>query len=225
MLETRKFLVGAAIFTVLLSSGCIQPEVEEKIVCNKPYILVGGECCLDQNGNKICDLDEDEAETTTTIAPVTTTLISSTTTVTVKKEETKPDTCSLQNDSMSRDACYLALAIDTGNRSMCEMIERDITKSLCLEETQVETGGRSTTIEGYVMNKTTSVVIPGIRIVAISKTSGEEEGSTTTNSQGFYSMKVPARDTYLLVLGMGDGEFKKEVYAKKGWTHEIWFRI
>ncbi len=27
-------------------------------VCNSPYILVGTECCLDQNSNKICDADE-----------------------------------------------------------------------------------------------------------------------------------------------------------------------
>lgn len=28
------------------------------VVCNSPYIRVGTECCLDQNDNNICDLDE-----------------------------------------------------------------------------------------------------------------------------------------------------------------------
>src|SRR3989344_692516 len=27
-------------------------------VCNKPYIQVGSECCLDENDNKVCDKDE-----------------------------------------------------------------------------------------------------------------------------------------------------------------------
>ncbi len=29
-----------------------------QIVCNKPYILVGTSCCLDENNNSICDKDE-----------------------------------------------------------------------------------------------------------------------------------------------------------------------
>jgi len=29
-----------------------------KVECNKPYILVGGSCCLDTNNNQICDKDE-----------------------------------------------------------------------------------------------------------------------------------------------------------------------
>lgn len=36
------------------------------VVCNTPYIQVGGSCCLDRNGNKICDNDE-----TPVSAPVT----------------------------------------------------------------------------------------------------------------------------------------------------------
>lgn len=29
-----------------------------EFVCNKPYIQVGSECCLDKNGDKVCDKDE-----------------------------------------------------------------------------------------------------------------------------------------------------------------------
>ena len=42
---------------MLLISGCPQ-----QITCNKPYILVGTECCLDQNDNGICDRDESQTE-------------------------------------------------------------------------------------------------------------------------------------------------------------------
>jgi len=42
---------------ILFLVGCnVQP------VCNDPYILVGVECCLDENGNNICDIDEDLEE-------------------------------------------------------------------------------------------------------------------------------------------------------------------
>ncbi len=30
----------------------------QQVTCNKPYILVGTSCCLDQNDNSICDSDE-----------------------------------------------------------------------------------------------------------------------------------------------------------------------
>ncbi len=54
----KKLVVVALL---LLVCGCIG---EEKIVCNKPYIHVGSNCCLDINDNMICDIDE---ATTTTI--------------------------------------------------------------------------------------------------------------------------------------------------------------
>jgi len=48
---------------VIFISGCIQQEV----TCNPPYIKVGTTCCLDQNNNKICDIDEQQ-----TLQPQTT---------------------------------------------------------------------------------------------------------------------------------------------------------
>jgi len=48
-------LWAGIVITILLISGCIE---EEKFVCEKPYIQVGKECCLDENDNKICDKDE-----------------------------------------------------------------------------------------------------------------------------------------------------------------------
>lgn len=44
-----------------------------QIVCNSPYILVGTECCLDQNHNGICDKDEASTSTTTNNPTVVTT--------------------------------------------------------------------------------------------------------------------------------------------------------
>lgn len=50
-------LVVLGILLVSGISGCIQ--------CNKPYIQVGSECCLDTNDNSICDRDEVQNESKT----------------------------------------------------------------------------------------------------------------------------------------------------------------
>ncbi len=42
----------------------------EPIVCDPPYMRFGMGCCLDTNGNSICDDDETPAETTTTLTDI-----------------------------------------------------------------------------------------------------------------------------------------------------------
>jgi len=58
---------------------------ETKELCPSPYIQVGSECCLDRDGNGICDKDETTAtmaaETTSTAVVETTTREAVTTTV------------------------------------------------------------------------------------------------------------------------------------------------
>ncbi len=55
------------VFSLILFAGCNSGPV-----CKKPYILVGNDCCLDQNDNGVCDSDE---ITTTTLPTITTTTI------------------------------------------------------------------------------------------------------------------------------------------------------
>tara|TARA_Y100000310_G_C20680163_1_gene815466 strand:+ start:1077 stop:2279 length:1203 start_codon:yes stop_codon:yes gene_type:complete len=43
-----------------LSDEDLERISEKAVVCDKPYIRIGMECCLDQNDNKICDRDERE---------------------------------------------------------------------------------------------------------------------------------------------------------------------
>jgi beta propeller repeat protein len=43
------------VFAFILISGC---TMDEAVVCNPPYMRLGIECCLDQNNNTICDVDE-----------------------------------------------------------------------------------------------------------------------------------------------------------------------
>ncbi|TKJ17034.1 hypothetical protein CEE44_00680 [Candidatus Woesearchaeota archaeon B3_Woes] len=50
-----KKIIFIILFLFLIA--CEQRQVV-KVTCNKPYILVGASCCLDNNDNSICDEDE-----------------------------------------------------------------------------------------------------------------------------------------------------------------------
>ena len=52
----RLLLLAAA--AVLLFSGCIQQPAASSITCPNHYMKIANECCLDANGNGICDRDE-----------------------------------------------------------------------------------------------------------------------------------------------------------------------
>jgi hypothetical protein len=161
-------------------------------------------------------------EKTTTRASTTTTAPATATTL---QDEVALDECASEADTLKRDNCYLLLAMNMGDGSLCALIERASARGLCNDNTQIETEGRSTTLQGYVINKTTSHVIPNVRVTAVSKTYGTIIGEDTTNEEGFYSITVPSRDTYDITLDLGGKTYSDEVYAKFGWTHEIWLKI
>lgn len=66
----RTILTSIIILTIIILAGCKDIDVSKLsdqdldrisnklIVCDKPYIRHGSDCCLDQNDNKICDNDE-----------------------------------------------------------------------------------------------------------------------------------------------------------------------
>ena len=65
-----KYLFILIVVFSLFISGCMTGEVVKdvedseqtnQVVCNKPYILVGNDCCLDQDDNSICDIDESQS--------------------------------------------------------------------------------------------------------------------------------------------------------------------
>lgn len=62
----KKIIIGLILILSLVLVGC-STETQE-VVCNKPYIKVGTKCCLDVNGNNICDKDEEEKSTKETIS-------------------------------------------------------------------------------------------------------------------------------------------------------------
>lgn len=55
--------IALALLLVALIIGCSSQDKTvsdggEKIVCEKPYIVVNGDCCLDDNNNNLCDKNE-----------------------------------------------------------------------------------------------------------------------------------------------------------------------
>lgn len=56
----KRIIVALLLLAVLILSGCKGGVTGGAVVCNKPYILVGTDCCLDKNDNNICDADEVE---------------------------------------------------------------------------------------------------------------------------------------------------------------------
>ena len=55
-----KYAISLLIIFAFLISAC-SPQTQQP-VCNKPYILVGNDCCLDKDDNSICDKDEIKEE-------------------------------------------------------------------------------------------------------------------------------------------------------------------
>lgn len=58
----KKIIIALLILAVLVLSGCKNSITGGAVVCNKPYILAGNNCCLDENDNKLCDKDETEPQ-------------------------------------------------------------------------------------------------------------------------------------------------------------------
>ncbi len=67
---TRRLLISSLLILALFMIVSCAPAV----VCKKPYIQVGEQCCLDEDDNDICDTDEpepvEECETDCTQCPI-----------------------------------------------------------------------------------------------------------------------------------------------------------
>jgi len=50
---------------ISLPLTCCLEQANKEIICNKPYIRFGSDCCLDKNDNLICDTDEKPADVQT----------------------------------------------------------------------------------------------------------------------------------------------------------------
>jgi len=65
-------IIALLVFVIAFVASCTSKPAE--VVCNKPYIVLGTGCCLDENDNNVCDNDENAiGDTTTSTTPSTTT--------------------------------------------------------------------------------------------------------------------------------------------------------
>ena len=74
----HKPVIILGILSFLLITACGE---ETNFICNKPYIQVGDECCLDVDNNNICDEHEEETVETKITEPVQETTVQKDTTV------------------------------------------------------------------------------------------------------------------------------------------------
>lgn len=59
----NKYIIFGLLVAITLIIGCssndkTEIKTTETLVCEKPYIVVNGDCCLDNNNNGLCDKNE-----------------------------------------------------------------------------------------------------------------------------------------------------------------------
>ena len=65
--EQNESIVETTMTTATTQTTSSTTTTVESIICNEPYMRFGLGCCLDKNGNGICDADEAPKTTTTTL--------------------------------------------------------------------------------------------------------------------------------------------------------------
>jgi len=58
LFKMKKIIIAMLVLIVLALSGCGGGITGGAVICNKPYLLVGDDCCLDKDDNTVCDKDE-----------------------------------------------------------------------------------------------------------------------------------------------------------------------
>ncbi len=114
-----KYLISSLIILTFLISSCAnQPK---QPVCNKPYILVGNECCLDKDSNSICDKDESKEN--------------------LKAKEEPKQTCNKPYIQVGSECC-----LDKNDNQICDKDEtaqekaKEETKTFTIEDLQADIG-------------------------------------------------------------------------------------
>ncbi|MFH0859889.1 MAG: hypothetical protein V1921_01680 [Candidatus Altiarchaeota archaeon] len=78
--------------------GSSEEPAGDGVVCEKPYIRVGIDCCLDANDNSICDSDEETTTSSVVTTSVSTTVSSTSTVTTSTTAPTTSIACNLNSD-------------------------------------------------------------------------------------------------------------------------------
>lgn len=114
MIKMKLALFMSALLLILLLVGC-----SKVVVCNKPYILVGTDCCLDKDDNSICDKDELTGLTKTT--PTT-------------QADDPLGACEKTNNTELRDYCVYVVNPNRSDVTMCDSMKTCEYRDRCYYE-------------------------------------------------------------------------------------------
>ncbi len=101
-----KFWLLLALAAILLFSGCIEQLATPTTTCPANYMKIANDCCLDANGNGICD--RDETSTVSNTVPQTKTI------------EDQVRACS------SNINCLIRLALETNDAAVCSEVPNQL---------------------------------------------------------------------------------------------------
>jgi hypothetical protein len=193
----KKIIPFLILFSAIIISGCVQ-----QVTCNPPYILVGTECCLDNNNNLVCDTDE----TTTSLA--TTTAITAATTVETTILETTTETTTEETTTVSqrvgaldvRDNFFVVCQKASDREEWCSIESYDSTN-----EVTIETGSLGAQehnfmeIATWIYNKGTSDIYDIKYEISCDQTYPTYEAKVITGDNDKYKTVIPT--IYFRCLG------------------------
>lgn len=136
-------------------------------------------------------LEEEEDETLTTIEQP----------VYMKCESFSP---------LSRELCYLGIAVTTGNDSLCGAINADFRRQFCLESINVTVNETSTIISGQIVNKSSGKGYYGslVEVFDVNNRSVPVNWDKTDRN-GYYKATVKSGGTYDIIVNVEGTRLKQ----------------
>ena len=142
-----RYLILLALAAVLLFSGCIQqpatpaPTTPE-ITCPTNYMKIGNACCLDANGNGICDRDEaPPVQQNATVCPPVSCPACAVANVSTSANLTLADRVNQCNQifhAADQTTCLEMLAEETNTQSICDSFISGRTFDSCYENLAIK---------------------------------------------------------------------------------------
>lgn len=148
-------------------------------------------------------------------------IIWSTTTTTIAKIP-KLEKC--ENMSfVERDLCYLGIAVNRNNETLCLTIKDDYKRNICYNRTKERFELDSAIIEGQVLNKFTGKGYQNLLVEVYNTDNDVEVGSGRTDSMGWYEIVVPSGNRYSIVVKVGTTYPVQIIRATKNQRYLVYF--
>ncbi len=126
---------------------------------------------------------------------------------------------------MNRDLCYSGIAMTYNNASFCDQVKNEAERRFCLENVGLENEEGIVTLKGRVVNKFTGKGYSNLTVLVYSTQDNETVlGSARTDVDGKYSLEVPFKEGYNIVVKIGQ-QYPTKTLAniKNGMTYVAYF--